>query len=116
MIGSLAIGRAAVSAALLLALPPPFLHRRALLRRQALEIGAALLGRHVADVPVARGRRGGTSLILPWRRCSGGRSLILNLRRGRGRGLGLVSARVRRGGGRHLGCRSRPIAACVAVC
>ena len=57
MIGSLAIGRAAVPAAILLALSPPLLHRRALLGGQALEIGAALIGRHIADV-LAAGRRG----------------------------------------------------------
>src|SRR5262245_11254621 len=75
MIGSLAIGRAAVSAAILLALPPPLAHLGALFGSQALEVSAALLGRHVADALAAGWARG-------WRCAS---ALVLR-RGGRGRG------------------------------
>src|SRR6187399_2107070 len=55
MIGSLAIGRRRLPAAMLGApLPPSLAHRRALFGRQAFEIGPALLRRHVAEAAAER--------------------------------------------------------------
>src|SRR6185503_8707396 len=79
MIGSLAIGRRRLPAAVLGApLPPSLAPRRALFAREAFEIGPALLRRHVAEAAAERaaaapGRAGGCDAAagcacapLPW--------------------------------------------------